>query len=251
MPVVREIYAKSVLNKSKIYDYCLNAYTGCQISCRYCYARLFMRRYSGHSEPWGGFVDVKINAPQILKKQVVRAKRGTVWISSVCDPYQPLEKKYKLTRACLEILAEAGFPVNIQTKSALVLRDLNVLEKFSDIEVGMTITTSDERIAAMFEPGASPVKERIRALKTIHDRGIPTFVFVGPLLPGGPEELVAALKGSVDRILIDRMNYLETIIGHYRQLGLTEAATDCFFREQAERVARAAAGLGLPCEILF
>jgi DNA repair photolyase len=251
MLVVREVRAKSILNKSKIYDYCLNPYTGCQLNCRYCYARLFMRRYSGHAEPWGEFVDVKINAPELLKKQLVRARRGTVWISSVCDPYQPLEKKYRLTRRCLEILAAAKFPVNIQTKSALILRDLDVLEKFSEVEVGMTITTSDERIARMFEPGASPVKERIRALKKIHARGIPTFVFVGPLLPGGPEEIVAALKGSVDRILIDRMNYLETIIGHYRRLGLTEAATDQFFREQAEKVAREAAKLGLPCEILF
>lgn len=251
MLVVREVRAKSILNKSKIYDYCLNPYTGCQVNCRYCYARLFMRRYSGHAEPWGGFVDVKINAPELLKKQLVRARRGTVWISSVCDPYQPLEKKYRLTRQCLEILAEAQFPVNIQTKSTLVLRDIDVLERFREVEVGMTITTSDERIARMFEPGASPVRERIRALKKIHSRGIPTFVFVGPLLPGGPEEIVAALKGSVDRILIDRMNYLETIIGHYRRLGLTEAATDQFFREQAEKVAREAAKLGLPCEILF
>jgi len=251
MLIVKEIRAKSILNKSKIYDYCLNPYTGCQVNCRYCYARLFMRRYSGHAEPWGGFVDVKINAPELLRKQIARAKRGTVWISSVCDPYQPLEKKYKLTRRCLEILAEAQFPVNLQTKSALVLRDLDILTRFKEIEVGMTITTSDEGIARMFEPGASTVKARIDALKTIHARGIPTFVFVGPILPGGAERLVAALKGKVNKILIDRMNYLETVIGHYRRLGLTEAVTDRFFHEQAELVARQAARFGVPCEILF
>jgi len=76
MLIVKEVRAKSVLNKSKIYDYCVNPYTGCQVNCRYCYARLFMRRYSGHAEPWGGFVDVKINAPELLKKQIARAKRG-------------------------------------------------------------------------------------------------------------------------------------------------------------------------------
>jgi DNA repair photolyase len=251
MLIVNEVRAKSILNKSKIYDYCLNPYTGCQVNCRYCYARLFMRRYSKHAEPWGGFVDVKVNAPELLRKQLVRAKRGRVWISSVCDPYQPLENKYRLTRRCLEILAEKQFPVNIQTKSTLVLRDLDILERFREVEVGMTITTSDERIARMFEPGASAVRDRIQTLKTLHARGIPTFVFIGPLLPGGPEDLVSALKENVDRVLIDRMNYLETIIGHYRRLGLTEAATDRFFREQAERVAREAARLGLPCEILF
>lgn len=248
---VREIQAKSILNRSKIYDYCLNPYTGCQVNCRYCYARLFMRRYSGHKEPWGGFVDVKVNAPELLRKQLLRAKRGTVWISSVCDPYQPLEKKYRLTRRCLEILAKAQFPVNIQTKSALILRDLDILEKFVEIEVGMTITTSDETIARMFEPGASSVKERIEALQRIHKRRIPTFVFVGPLLPGGPDKLVADLEGKVDKILIDRMNYLETIIGLYRRLGLTQAATDRFFQEQAQRVAQEAARRGLACEILF
>lgn len=251
MLVVKEVQAKSILNKSKIYDYCVNPYTGCQVNCRYCYARLFMRRYTGHAEPWGGFVDVKVNAPELLKKQIARAKRGTVWIASVCDPYQPLEKKYRLTRRCLEVLAEARFPLNLQTKSALVLRDLDVLTRFREIEVGMTITTADENIARMFEPGASTVRERLAALKTIHDRGIPTFVFVGPILPGGAERLVRDLTGKVDKIFIDRMNYLETIIGHYRALGLTEAATDRFFREQAELIAGQAKACGLPCEILF
>ena len=74
---VKEIQAKSVLNKSKIFDYCLNPYTGCQINCRYCYARLFMKRYSGHKEAWSDFVDVKINAPEVLQKQLGKAKRGT------------------------------------------------------------------------------------------------------------------------------------------------------------------------------
>jgi len=75
---VKEIKAKSVLNKSKVFDYCLNPYTGCQINCRYCYARLFMKRYSGHHEAWVEFVDAKINVPDVLKKQLNRAKKGTV-----------------------------------------------------------------------------------------------------------------------------------------------------------------------------
>jgi DNA repair photolyase len=248
---IREVQAKSILNKSKIHDYCVNPYTGCQVNCRYCYARLFMRRYSGHSEPWGAFVDVKVNAPELLRKQVVRAKKGTVWLSSVCDPYQPLEKKYKLTRQCLAILAEARFPVNIQTKMTLVLRDLDIIERFEEIEVGITLTTDDEMIARMFEPGASPVGERIAALEKIHSRGIRTFAFVGPLLPGGPEGLISALAGKVDKVLVDRMNYLETVIGLYRKLGLSKAATDKFFHDQAQRIAKEAAKRDLHCEILF
>lgn len=248
---VREVRAKSILNASKIFDYCVNAYTGCQVNCRYCYARLFMRRYSGHSEPWGAFVDVKVNAPEVLRKQLGRARRGTVWISSVCDPYQPLEATYKLTRQCLAELLEKQFPVNVQTKSSLVLRDLDLFEEFEEIEVGMTIATDDERVARLFEPGASSVASRIETLGRIHGRGIKTFAFVGPILPGNPERLVAALEGKVTRLLVDRMNYLPTIIGSYRKLGLAEAASDRFFQAQARRLEKEARKRGLSCEILF
>jgi DNA repair photolyase len=251
MARVTEVRAKSILNKSKIFDYCVNAYTGCQVNCRYCYARLFMRRYSGHSEPWGAFVDVKVNAPELLRKQLTRAKRGTVWLSSVCDPYQPLEAVYKLTRQCLIELAEREFPVYVQTKSELLLRDLDVFERFEEIEVGMTITTDDEKLARVFEPGASSVEERIMALAGIHSRGIRTFAFIGPLLPGNPEKLIAALEGKVDKVLIDRMNYLDTLRGLYIQLGLAAAMTDRFFHEQARRFAAETAKRRLACEILF
>lgn len=248
---VTEVKAKSILNKSKIFDYCLNAYTGCQVSCRYCYARLFMPRYSRHREPWGTFVDVKVNAVELLRHQLVRAKRGTVWISSVCDPYQPLEASFKLTRQCLAELVAKQFPVYVQTKSALVLRDLDLLERFEDIEVGMTITTDDERLARLFEPGASPVEARLEALGILRAHGIRTFAFLGPLLPGDPVRLIGKLEGKVDRILIDRMNYLPTVASFYRRLKLEAAMTDQFFYDQAQALARQAARSGIPSEILF
>jgi len=233
---VKEVKAKSILNKSKVFDYCLNPYTGCQINCAYCYARLFMRRYSGHHEAWGEFVDVKINAAAILRKQLDKAKRGTVWISSVCDPYQPLEATYVLTRSCLKELAKKGFPVNIQTKSKLVLRDVDLFQEFEAIEVGFTITTDDERVATLFEPGATSVEERVRALEKIHSSGVKTFAFVGPLLPGNPERLIESLEDKVDTVFIDRMNYIYSMRGFYHQLGLQEHMTDGFFREYRERL---------------
>jgi DNA repair photolyase len=233
---VAEVQAKSVLNKSKIFDYCVNPFTGCQVGCRYCYARLFIPRYSGHSEPWGEFVDVKVNAPQVLKKQLVRAKRGIVWVASVCDPYQPLEAKYKLTRQCLIELAAAQFPVHIQSKSVLALRDLDVFLQFKEIEFTFTIATENEELARTFEPRASSIKERIEALDKLHSAGIKTQAFIGPLLPGNPERLVAQLEGKVDEVLIDRMNYMDMIRGFYARLGLTEASTDDFFRKQKERL---------------
>ena len=233
---VKEIKAKSVLNKSKIFDYCLNPYTGCQINCRYCYARLFMRRYSGHKEAWGDFVDAKINASEILKKQLDKAKKGTVWISSVCDPYQPLEAKYELTRRCLKELVKKQFPVNIQTKSKLVLRDLDLFQEFEEMDVGFTITTDDERMTKLFEPNATSVKERLTALEKIHSLGIKTFAFVGPLLPGNPEKLIEKLEEKVDNIYIDKMNYIYSIKGFYHKLGLQRETTDKFFHEYKERL---------------
>ena len=250
-PVVREIEAKSILNPSKIHDYCVNPYTGCQVGCVYCYAALFMRRYSGHSEPWGEFVDAKVNAPALLARQIVKAKRGTVWFASVCDPYQPLEERYALTRRSLEVLAGRDFPVVVQTKSARVRRDLDVIQRIPEVEVGFTIATEDETIARLFEPNASPVGERIEVLREFKAAGIPTYAFAGPLLPGDPERLAALLAGAVDRVLIDRMNYVPAVKAFYARHGLLDALTDPFFRTQSARLAKALRARGIGVEKVF
>ena len=251
MLVVKEVRASSILNKSKIYDYCLNPYTGCQFSCRYCYARLFIRRFSGHKEPWGEFVDIKVNGPELLKKQLIRARMGKVWVSSVTDPYQPLERKYGLTRKCLEELVKSQFPVIIQTKSELVLRDLDLIQEFEDMEVGFTITTDDKGVAKLSEPHASPVKQRLMALEKIHSEGIRTFAFIGPILPGNPEKLVTLLEGKTDNVLIDRMNYMGSIKGFYYQHNLIEATTNAFFYEYKNRLKEELRKRGLNFEVLF
>jgi DNA repair photolyase len=251
MVVVREVQAKSILNKSKVFDYCVNAYTGCQHDCKYCYARLFMRRYSGHQEPWGQFVDVKINAPEVLGKQLQRAKRGTVWISSVCDPYQPLEARYRLTRSCLQELLRVQFPVNIQTKSKLVTRDLDLMKMFEDIGVTLTIATDSEDMARLFEPQASSIEERFRTLALLHESGIHTAVFIGPILPGDPDRLAARIEGIVDRVLIDRMNYLSTIRGFYRKHNLEYATTTRYFKNYKMRLVEELRKRQIPTEEIF
>jgi len=250
-PVVREIEAKSILNVSKIHDYCVNPYTGCEVGCIYCYAALFMRRYSGHSEPWGEFVDVKVNAPALLAKQIVKSKRGTIWFASVCDPYQPLEERYALTRRSLEVLAGRDFPVEIQTKSARVRRDLDVIRRIPEVEVGFTIATNDETIAGMFEPRASPVGERVEVLREFKAAGVRTFAFAGPLLPGNPEKLATLLAGAVDRVLIDRMNYVPAVRAFYARHGLLDALSDTFFRKQSARLAKALRARGIVVETVF
>ena len=250
-PVVRDIEARSVLNASKIYDYCVNPYTGCQVGCAYCYASLFMRRYSGHSEPWGEFVDAKVNAPELLAKQIPKAKMGTIWFASVCDPYQPLEERYRLTRRSLEVLAGRDFPVVIQTKSARVRRDLDVIKRIPKVEVGFSIATEDETVIRAFERASSPVEERIEVLREFKAAGIPTFAFAGPLLPGDPDRLAAILAGAVDRVLVDRMNYVPAVRALYAKLGLLDALTDAFFESQTVRLAKALRARGIRVEKVF
>ena len=203
--IIRETRARSILSRSKVYEYTINPYVGCQHACTYCYAR-FMKRFSGHKEPWGQFVDVKINAPDLLREEVKRKPAGRVWISGVCDPYQPIERKYELAKMCVEILIQHDWPITIQTRSALVLRDLELLKGSSTVEVGMTVTTGDEKTRRLFEPCAPPIKERISALGELHLAGIRTFAMIAPMLPKA-EELVDILDGKVDYALIDRMNY--------------------------------------------
>jgi DNA repair photolyase len=204
---VAEISCKSILNKSGILDYCINPYTGCQHACNYCYAR-FMKKYTKHKEEWGDFVDIKINAPEILKNELTTKQPKSIFISSVTDPYQPLEKKYKLTRRILEILSEHDIPVTIQTKSSLVLRDLDLIKKFSDIEIGFTITSLDDEVRKHFEPNSSSVGERLAALKILKENNIKTYVFFGPILPLLSDNIEEAIRkfSFTDCIYFDRLN---------------------------------------------
>jgi len=246
--IVREIIAKSILSRSQVYDYALNAYVGCQHSCVYCYAK-FMKRFTGHREPWGAFVDVKINAPELLEREIRKKRKGDVWISGVCDAYQPLERKYRLTGRCVEILAENGWPFTIQTKSPLVLRDIGILKKAEGAEVGFTITTADENVRRIFEPGAPPVLKRIEALGILHSAGIRTFVMIAPLLPGA-EGLIDLLKDRVDHVLIDRLNY-HYADWAYRKHGLAWAMEDGFFEQAGERLKAGFENAGIPCQKLY
>lgn len=227
---VREIFAKTVLTRTAIsgFDYCLNPYVGCGHGCRYCYAS-FMKRFTGHKEPWGEFVDVKVNAPSLLKQQLIRAKQGVVAISTVTDPYQPIEKKYKITRGCLETLLDKQFPVNLLTRSPLCLRDLDLLKRFKKIKVGLTVTTHDEAMKKLFEPCSPSIPSRIRTLETLRKEKIRTYAFIGPLLPLKPAPLVKMLEGLVDEVLIDRMNYPNKVKGLYRKNGLDTYLTDDYF----------------------
>jgi DNA repair photolyase len=172
-----------------------------------------MKRFTGHGEEWGEFVDVRINAPQVLTRELTRTAKGLVMLSSVTDPYQPLEKKYELTRKCLQKLLTHEFPVTILTKSSLVLRDIDLLARFSSCEVGFTITTIIDDDRKKIEPNSSPVEERLAALREFHEKGLATYVFLGPMLPYITDEsenlqnmITSFVKAKVDYMLVDRLN---------------------------------------------
>lgn len=241
--IIREIKVKSVLTRSGIpgVDYCINPYVGCYHGCRYCYAT-FMKKYTGHTEAWGSFVDVKMNAPEILQRELKRKEKGRVIISSVTDAYQPVEGKYKLTRQCLETLLQYQFPVDILTKSPLVLRDMDLIEKFNDIEVGITITTDNEEIRKVFEPNAPPVSARIKALKTLHENRIKTYAFIGPVLPMNPEALLDNIIPYADSVIIDRMNYASKTLTIYRRMNLSKWIDQGFIDDIIQRLKKGFAG---------
>ena len=210
---ISEIYCNSLVSASKIpgLDYTVNPYLGCWHGCVYCYAR-YMTKFSKSKYQWGEFVDVKINAPEILKRDLFGLKKGLVSLSTVTDPYQVPERKYRLTRRILEDLAESNFSVSILTKSNLILRDIDILKKFNrkNLEVGFSITTVDENIRKHFEPNAPSIKDRINALKKLSEEGIKTWVFIAPVLPYISEKTISDLlneiKHSVDYIMLDKLN---------------------------------------------
>ena len=241
---ITEINSKTILSSSQVYDYVINPYVGCQHACSYCYAR-FMKRFSGHQEAWGDFVDVKINAPDLLLREIKKKKKGDVWISGVCDPYQPLEEKYQLTRKCLQILFENNWPVIIQTRSPLVLRDLDIFKGVESLQVGLSITSANDEIRKIFEPNAPPIMERLRTIGELHRYSIKTYVMIAPILPDA-DKLLNLLVNKVDYIIIDRMNY-HYADWIYAKYGWQDKKTDEYFEMTGNIIADECKRLGIAC----
>ena len=207
---ITDIKCKTALSKSNLpgLDYSLNPYRGCQHSCAYCYVPNVLRI---KREDWGNFVEVKTNIANVLANELRNKKHGVVGISTVTDPYQPIEKKYKQTRLCLKQLLRYDFSVHIQTKSDLVLRDIDLISKFSDIEVMFSIGTLNDSERKLLEPNASSIQERLNAIKQISENGIKTSVFFGPIYPSlkihDIDEIIDVFKvaGASD-IMMDKFN---------------------------------------------
>jgi len=186
---IREITAKQIIVKSRLpdADYVVNPYTGCEFGCLYCYASFMGRFVNETVDNWGNYVYVKTNAVRLFDKEIgsLPTKNASIFLSSVTDPYQGVESKYRLTRGILEILAKKRYkePVEILTKSSMVLRDIDVLKRIPDVSVGMTVTTTDDELSRLIEVRATSPSMRINTLKKLNEEGIRTYAFVGPLLP--------------------------------------------------------------------
>ena len=158
---INEIEAKTILTKTNLpgCDWVINPYNGCQFACMYCYAAQ-IARWKHPNDIWGTYLDVKTNAPELLKKDLEKLEKkhksknfGIIWFSSVTDPYTGLEAKYQLTRKCLEVLVEFGYQgqVSLQTKSPLITRDVDLFKKLKDVSIGFTVTTLDDKVSRFLE----------------------------------------------------------------------------------------------------
>lgn len=201
---VKEIKVSNYLSKSNLpgFDFVINPYIGCSHACLYCYAS-FMKRITNHSENWGSFIDIKLTDKELDLKKI---QNKNIFMSSVTDCYLPLEKDYLITRNILEELERVSCNLTISTKSSLILRDLDILKRFKNLTICISINTVDERFKNDMDK-ASSIKERINTLKVLHENNIHTVAFVSPIFPyiTNIEDIVKATKYYVDEYWFENL----------------------------------------------
>ena len=203
--IEKEIQVKDYLTKSNLpaSDYVINPYVGCSHGCKYCYAS-FMKRFTGHKEEWGTFVDIKRCDKKINTKKL---ENKTVFLSSVTDCYNKFEEKYKITRKILKELINVNCNLNISTKSKLILRDLDLLKQMKNLMVSMSINTLDENFKEDMD-NASSIKERLNTLRTLHENGIYTVLFMSPIFPyiTNFKDIIEISKEYIDEYWFENLN---------------------------------------------
>lgn len=205
--IVKDLVTKSNLPAS---DYVINPYVGCPHGCRYCYA-CFMKRFTGHSEEWGSFIDIKQCDKPISQKKL---QGKSVFLSSVTDFYNPFEEKYKITRNILEQLISIDCELNISTKSNLVLRDIDLLKQCKNLKVSISVNTLDEKFKNDMD-NASSIQERLETLETLYKNGIYTVLFMSPVFPVITDyrEIIEKTNKYVDEYWFENLN----LRGSYKQ----------------------------------
>ncbi len=215
--IIKEIEAKSIIVKTNLPegDFVINPYVGCMHGCKYCYSR-FMKRFTGHTEPWGSFVDKKMKAPDLIPEGTNKYKKKSITISSVTDPYQPIERKYKITRTILERLIPLQPNLNLITKSDLVVRDIDLFKQFKNCTVALSFSITNEKLRKQVELLSSPAKQKINVLKEFHKAKIPTVLFISPLFPRITdwEKIINQTKSFVDEYWFENLNLYPSIKGN-------------------------------------
>ena len=205
--VYREEPCRSALNRVKgmPFAWSLNPYSGCAHRCTFCYVRAFERRADRPSDDrYGTSIRVKVNVAEVLRRELARPswERECVVIGAATDPYQPVEGRYRLTRACLEALGEARNPLGIITRGPMIVRDIDVLVEAAgraDVSVTFSIPTLDDDVWRKTEPSTAHPRQRLKAVEKLVDAGIKTGVGMAPILPGisdRPEQLREVVKAA-------------------------------------------------------
>ncbi len=203
----REEPCKVALNRVKGmgFPWSLNPYMGCVHRCTFCYVRAFEQRADRPSDArYGTSIRVKVNIAEVLRAELARRSwaREPIAIGAATDPYQPAEGRYRLTRACLEVLANAATPFSIITRGPLIVRDVDVLvraAKRTNVAVMFSVPTLDQEVWRRTEPSTAPPLQRLRALSTLVEAGVRASVGMAPILPGisdRPEQLAAVVRAA-------------------------------------------------------
>jgi DNA repair photolyase len=252
---VREVRVQSLLeptNRGAERFYKLSPYTGCLIGCRYCYAQTPMsvlRRMEALPEvPWGSYVDVRVNAAEVLREELAQlAPEPIKFCPILSDPYQSVEARYGLTRACLEAIgaADAVWPTLLLTRSKLVMRDAELLASLPAVWVGASIPTVDDEVRRHFEPRAASIPERLHALATLRRAGVRTFAVVQPILPGSIEALADALRESVSSVSVDVLRGEESASGDFDDPRYAIARSDAWQEARVGELAALLAARGV------
>ncbi len=218
MPKIIKIKAKRLFTRTRIpgADWAINHYVGCQHACLYCYAKFVQRWYD--YGPWGSWVIVKENAPELARKY----HKDLVVMSTVSDAYQPVEAELELTRKVLENL-DPRTRLSLLTKSDLVTKDIDLFKRLAYAEVGLTIGGFPREIESRFEPLAPPSEKRIKALKALHESGITTYTFVSPIIPG---------LNDVEKVIDETRDYTDFYWFEFLNLPASGSAFRALLREE-------------------
>jgi DNA repair photolyase len=208
-----------------MFNWSLNPYMGCVHRCTFCYVRAFERRADRPSDNrYGTSIRVKVNVAEVLRRELARPSwdRDCVALGAATDPYQPAEGRYRLTRACIEALAEAHNPFSIITRGPMIIRDIDVLveaARRASVSVTFSIPTLDEHVWRRTEPSTAHPRQRLNAVAKLVEAGIKTGVGMAPILPG----------------ISDRPDQLREVVQAARAAGATGVWTNLLFLRPGTR----------------